>query len=60
MSDKIKENVSITPDDIEISNKWVGAGACVLFVVFVPLAVALWCANVGVMARAWHWMLGGF
>ena len=37
-------------------------GACVLLVVPVvaPLFIALWCANVGVMARAWHWMLGGF
>ena len=60
MSDKIKENVNITPGEIEISNKWVGACACVFIVVSVPLVVALWCANVGVMARAWHWMLGGF
>lgn len=42
------------------TDRWVGACVCFVGTLVAPLLVALWLANVGVMARAWHWMLGGF
>ncbi len=44
----------------EISNKAVGAwaGGCLLLAL--PFVLALGCVGLGVLGRAWHWMLGGF
>lgn len=59
---KVKGNVEqlVAARDVSKSDKWVGACVCFIVALVAPLLVALWLANVGVMARAWHWMLGGF